>query len=92
MNALRLFAALLIALLIWLAPCGKAAAAGTTEDVRFTSAGITLAGTLHFPETRPKAGLVLIHGSARKDSGRMTALAQLLADAGFAVLTTTRGA
>jgi uncharacterized protein len=74
-------------LLASIALCGKAAAAGVIEDTLFGSAGITLSGNLHFPGTRPKAGLVLLHGSARKDSVRMSALAQLLADAGFAVLT-----
>jgi pimeloyl-ACP methyl ester carboxylesterase len=76
-----------ICLLTSIAPSGTAVAAGAVEEVLFSSSGIALSGDLHFPETRPKAGLVLIHGSARKDSVRMSALARLLADAGFAVLT-----
>lgn len=86
MNARAVTFVLSIWLLTWIAPSG-AAASRTTEDVLISSSSITLSGNLHFPETSPKAGLVLIHGSARKDSVRMTALAQLLADAGFAVLT-----
>jgi uncharacterized protein len=77
----------LVWLLTWIASFANATDSGAIEDVSFTSFGVSLAGTLHFPETRPKAGLVLIHGSAKKDSERMTALARLLADAGFAVLT-----
>src|SRR5688572_24875604 len=85
-NRKRLVIAL-FGLLTWIALSGTAAAAGSIEGVLFSSSGSTLSGDLHFPETRPKAGLVLIHGSARKDSARMTALAQLLAGAGFAVMT-----
>jgi uncharacterized protein len=86
MNAQR---KLLVTAPFWLAAIAPLAvtAAANTEDVLFSSSGTALSGTLHFPQTRAKAGLVLIHGSARKDSIRMTALAQLLADAGFAVLT-----
>jgi hypothetical protein len=82
----KLLVVVSVALLTWIGS-GKAVAAGAIEDVVFSSSGITLSGNIHFPESRPKAGLVVIHGSARKDSVRMSALAQLLADAGFAVLT-----
>jgi hypothetical protein len=60
---------------------------GSTEDVVFRSDDVSLSGSIHLPTGTVKAGIVLIHGSARKDSFRMTALARLLADQGFAVLT-----
>ncbi|MCL1634913.1 alpha/beta fold hydrolase [Luteimonas sp. SX5] len=59
-----------------------------SEDVVFGNAGVALSGTLYLPEGNvPAAAVVLVHGSARPDSLRMTALAQLLASDGFAVLT-----
>lgn len=56
----------------------------TTENIKFKSAGIILAGTI-FKPTRPKASLVLVHGSGQEK--RMTKIATLLAEKGFAVLT-----
>jgi dipeptidyl aminopeptidase/acylaminoacyl peptidase len=57
------------------------------EELTFKSDDIHLSGTIHWPSRPAKAGVVLIHGSAKADSVRMTALAQLLADRGFAVFT-----
>jgi len=56
-------------------------------EVSFSNGDVWLSGTIHLPTEAVKAGIVLIHGSSKKDSFRMTALAQLLADHGFAVLT-----
>lgn len=55
-----------------------------TQDITFTSAGISLAGTVFLPE-HPKAGVVLVHGSGQEK--RMTNFATLLAARGIAVLT-----
>jgi uncharacterized protein len=64
------------------------AKSSTWHDVEFTSEGASLAGTLYFPDSEaPSAAVVLLHGSARKDSLRMNALANALANDGFAVLT-----
>jgi uncharacterized protein len=65
----------------------KANSAGSMEEVVFTNDDVALSGTIHLPAGAAKAGIVLIHGSAKKDSFRMTALAGLLADQGFAVFT-----
>ena len=55
-----------------------------TEDLTFTSAGITLAGTLLTPR-RPVASVVLVHGSGPEK--RMLEMAARLAGRGLAVLT-----
>lgn len=55
-----------------------------TEDLTFTSAGITLAGTLLAPR-RPVASVVLVHGSGPEK--RMLEMAARLAGRGLAVLT-----
>ena len=55
-----------------------------TEDVAFTSAGITLAGTLLAPK-HPVAAVVLVHGSGQEK--RMLEIATRLAGRGLAVLT-----
>ena len=65
-----------------------AADASTAQDVRFRSEGVQLSGTLFMPEAAAAdAALVLVHGSAKKDSLRMNALARALANDGFAVFT-----
>lgn len=65
----------------------KANSAESMEEVVFINHDVSLSGTVHLPAEAAKAGIVLIHGSARKDSFRMTALARQLAEEGFAVLT-----
>ncbi|SED25089.1 alpha/beta hydrolase family protein [Pseudomonas costantinii] len=55
-----------------------------TQDLRFTSAGTTLAGTVFLPE-HPEVGVVLVHGSGQEK--RMSGFAALLARQGIAVLT-----
>jgi len=55
-----------------------------TEDVTFTSAGITLAGTMLIPR-HPVAAVVLVHGSGQEK--RMLGMAARLAGRGLAVLT-----
>jgi len=55
-----------------------------TEDVKFTSAGITLAGTLLTPK-HPVTAVVLVHGSGQEK--RQLELAARLASRGIAVLT-----
>ena len=54
------------------------------EDVTFTSAGVTLAGTIFKPR-HPYAAIVLVHGSGQET--RMLKMASLLADSGIAVFT-----
>lgn len=77
-----------IVLLLCLIPNGESRSAAASEEVVFRNAGAALSGTLHFPEGKtPTAAVVLVHGSAKPDSLRMTALAQLLASEGLAVLT-----
>jgi len=56
----------------------------TTENVKFTSAGATLAGTI-FKPTHPYAAVVIVHGSGQEK--RMLNMASLLAKNGIAVLT-----
>lgn len=56
----------------------------TTKNVRFQSAGVTLAGTLFKPK-HPYAAVVIVHGSGQEK--RMTEFAALLAGNGLAVLT-----
>jgi len=56
----------------------------TTENIKFKSVGIILAGTIFKPKY-PQAALVLVHGSGQEK--RMTKMATLLAAKGFAVLT-----
>ncbi len=79
----------------WLAVIGLAVAVSVqkvvaqptdfrTEDVTFTSAGITLAGTLFTPK-HPVAAVVLVHGSGPEK--RMLEMAARLAGRGLAVLT-----
>lgn len=55
-----------------------------TEDVTFTSAGTTLAGTMLIPR-HPVAAVVLVHGSGQEK--RMLGMAARLAGRGLAVLT-----
>ncbi|MDO7848100.1 alpha/beta hydrolase [Hymenobacter sp. M29] len=55
-----------------------------TENVRFESAGVTLAGTVFTPR-QSVAAVVLVHGSGPEK--RMTELATRLAEEGLAVLT-----
>lgn len=55
-----------------------------TEDVTFTSAGVTLAGTMLIPRN-PVAAVVLVHGSGQEK--RMLGMAARLAGRGLAVLT-----
>lgn len=75
---------------LFLALCAviKASLAGqvpfTTEDVEFSSGGVTLAGTVFRPE-HPLAGVVLVHGSGQEK--RMTGFATRLAQNGIEVLT-----
>ena len=62
--------------------------ASSRQDVEFMSEGVSLRGTLFFPDAKASTtALVLLHGSAKKDSLRMNALARALASDGFAVLT-----
>ena len=55
-----------------------------TEDVTFSSAGVTLVGTMLIPK-HPVAAVVLVHGSGPEK--RMLELAARLAGRGIAVLT-----
>ena len=64
-----------------------AAESAEVEELTFKSGDIDLSGTLYLPNVPPKAGIVIVHGSARADSFRMAALGELLADRGFAVFT-----
>lgn len=46
-----------------------------------------VSGLLHYPESRPSDGLILTHGAGgNAQSGLLVALAEVFADAGFAVL------
>ncbi|EGK00625.1 MULTISPECIES: alpha/beta hydrolase family protein [Dysgonomonas] len=56
----------------------------TAEDIRFESAGITLAGTIYTPR-HSHAAVVLVHGSGQ--APRMREFASLLAEKGISVLT-----
>lgn len=56
----------------------------TMENVAFSSAGVTLAGTIFKPRD-PYAAVVLVHGSGQET--RMVKMASLLAGNGIAVLT-----
>lgn len=56
----------------------------TTEDVKFTSAGDTLQGTIFRPKN-PYAAIVIVHGSGQEK--RSVGLASLLAKNGITVLT-----
>ena len=56
----------------------------TTENVKFNSVGVTLAGTIFKPRD-PYAAVVLVHGSGQET--RMVEMASLLAKNGIAVLT-----
>jgi pimeloyl-ACP methyl ester carboxylesterase len=63
----------------------KAQSSGVTvENIRFESAGVSLAGTIYTPR-HPHAAVVLVHGSDR--TPRMTNFASLLAKNGISVLT-----
>ena len=55
-----------------------------TENVKFESAGVTLAGTLFKPK-HPDAAVVIVHGSGQEK--RLLEFASLLASNGIAVLT-----
>lgn len=55
-----------------------------TEDIRFESEGITLAGTIYTPR-HPQIAVVLVHGSDK--TPRMDEFAMLLAEKGISVLT-----
>jgi len=60
------------------------------EEVRFAGGGRTMQGTLYRPGSgRPGCGLILVHGvnETGKDDERIVWLADLLARAGFTVLT-----
>lgn len=56
----------------------------TSEEVRFTSQGVTLVGTLFQPD-HPRAAVVTVHGSGQEK--RMATFANRLAKDGIAVLT-----
>lgn len=56
----------------------------TMKDVKFTSSGVTLEGTVFKPK-HPDAAIVLVHGSGQEK--RMVDLATRLAENGIAVLT-----
>lgn len=56
----------------------------TTENIRFESEGITLAGTIYTPQ-HSDAAVVLVHGSGQEH--RMKEFASLLAQNGILVLT-----
>jgi len=56
----------------------------TIKNVTFKSAGVNLSGSIFTPK-RPKAGVVLVHGSGKES--RMTKMAILLAQQGIAVIT-----
>jgi len=55
------------------------------EEVNFESHGAVLSGTLIWPEGRPKAAIVLVHGSGPQ--ARLTQFAKFIAARGFAVFT-----
>ncbi len=77
---------LFLLLLCLMAPCQAVARPPdfTTKNVRFPSAGVTLAGTLFKPK-HPYAAVVIVYGSGQEK--RMTEFAALLASNGLAVLT-----
>ena len=56
----------------------------TTENIKFESEGITLAGTIYTPQ-HSDAAVVLVHGSGQEH--RMNEFASLLAQNGISVLT-----
>ncbi|SMO53970.1 hypothetical protein SAMN06265349_102165 [Flavobacterium resistens] len=56
----------------------------TTKEIKFTSEGVTLAGTIFTPN-KAQAAVVIIHGSGQEK--RMTDFAIILANNGIAVLT-----
>lgn len=56
----------------------------TTEEVRFVSEGVTLAGTIYTPQ-HSQAAAVIVHGSDR--TPRMSEFASQLAASGISVLT-----
>lgn len=76
----------LLLLLCLASPCQVVATPPdfNTENVKFQSAGVTLAGTLFTPQ-HPYAAVVIVHGSGQEK--RMTEFAALLARNGLAVLT-----
>jgi pimeloyl-ACP methyl ester carboxylesterase len=55
------------------------------EAINFESHGAILSGTLIWPEGRPKAAIVLVHGSGPQ--ARSTQPGRMIASRGFAVLT-----
>ncbi|RZK64932.1 MAG: alpha/beta fold hydrolase, partial [Pedobacter sp.] len=55
-----------------------------TENIKFSSAGVILEGSIFIPK-HAVAALVLVHGSGQET--RMSAIASLLAENGIAVLT-----
>lgn len=64
--------------------CEAQSSGVTTEEVKFTSAGVTLAGTIYQPR-HSRAAVVIVHGSDRQP--RMKEFASLLAENGISVLT-----
>lgn len=64
--------------------CEAQSSGVTTEEVKFTSAGVTLAGTIYQPR-HSHAAVVIVHGSDRQP--RMKEFASLLAENGILVLT-----
>lgn len=55
-----------------------------TEDIRFESEGVSLAGTIYMPR-QPHAAVVIVHGSDQ--TPRMSKFASFLANNGISVLT-----
>ena len=80
----RWLAVIGLAVVVTVRPVAAQSTAFRTEDVKFTSAGCTLAGTLLTPK-HPVAAVVLVHGSGQEK--RMLGLATRLAGSGLAVLT-----
>lgn len=65
-------------------PLSAGQAAYVTEEVTFTSAGVTLSGSLCRAQ-RPVAAVVIVHGSGQE--ARMTEFAALLAAQGITAFT-----
>jgi pimeloyl-ACP methyl ester carboxylesterase len=75
----------LICILLGFVPKSKAQLHNViTEDIRFESEGVSLAGTIYMPQ-QPHAAVVIVHGSDRQP--RMSKFASFLAENGISVLT-----
>lgn len=87
LKDISIFCRIVLVSLLFLAPLNQVKAKSSdviTEDIRFESEGVTLAGTIYTPQN-PQAAVVLVHGSDK--TPRMDDFAMLLAEKGISVLT-----